>query len=109
MTVTRGDIEMGNNDKWIDELNHDELRITLRRTIDDRNHERTRAEAAEQWQVHAPWPYLRSILDAAFRFAQDNDELREECEAVEGWIDTYEIGDEPCATIHPETQQEVQA
>ena len=62
-----------------------------------------RAEAAEQWQAEVPWAALRMVLDAAFQFAEGNAELWADCEQVEAWVEDHEIGDESCATIHPET------
>jgi hypothetical protein len=50
-----------------------------------------------------PWSALRSVIDAAFQFAQGNGELWAECEQVEAWVEANEIGDESCETIHPET------
>ena len=70
---------------------------------------RQQAEAAEQWQTQVPWSALRSVLDAAFQFAQGNGELWADCEKVEAWAEVHEIGDESCATIHPETWQSVTA
>jgi hypothetical protein len=63
----------------------------------------SRADEAEQWQTQVPWSALRMVLDAAYQFAEGNAELWADCEQVQTWVDEYEIGDESCATIHPET------
>jgi hypothetical protein len=70
---------------------------------------RQRAEGAEQWQTKVPWPALRMVLDAAYQFAEGNAELWADCEHVQAWVDDHEIGDESCATIHPETWESVTA
>ena len=66
-------------------------------------------DAAKQWQTQVPWSNLRMVLDAAFQFAEGNGELWADCEQVQTWVDDHEIGDESCATIHPETWQSVTA
>ena len=80
----------------------------LRSAIKEVERLRQHAEAVEQWRTEVPWPALRMVLDAAFQFAQGNDELWADCEQVQTWADDHEIGDESCVTIHPETWQGAQ-
>jgi hypothetical protein len=85
-------MNVSDSEKWINELTFDELRITLRRSIDDRNYERQRTTAAlaEVERLTAERDFHTAQADAlAAEWQRENDKLnacRAERDALAGQL-----------------------
>ncbi len=81
------------NDKWIDELTFDELRVTLRRTIDDRNHEREKRKLVEnelRGLLHDAHSAYSVAIDAISQKMRQIDALTKRAEAAEARLCEWE-------------------